>query len=227
MHGEKETSWAPRTTGVVLHAVVLAVAGWILLGGGITTVGAWIGADWPAGNLARRAALFAFGCILFARLGFTLFWLLKRRFDWGELVGVTFACVAYQIGFALLGAGETAPFGALGAVGVGLFLVGSYLNTWSEVERKRFKDDPANQGKLFTQGLFRYARHINYFGDLVWVTGWALATGNPWAAIIPVLLAAGFVFLAIPSLSAHLREKYGSQYDQWASTTKRFVPFVY
>lgn len=227
MHGEAETSYAPRTTGVILHALVLCAAGWILLDGGITTVGSWFGHQWIAGDLGRRIVLFVFGCILFVRLTFTSFWLLKRRFDWSELVGVIFACLIYQIGFALLGATEAAPLGAVGAVGIVLFLLGSYLNTWSEIQRKRFKDDPANKGKLFTGGLFRYARHINYFGDTLWAAGWAMVTRNLWSAIIPVALAAGFILFFIPSLSGHLKEKYGDQYDEWARTTKKFVPFVY
>jgi steroid 5-alpha reductase family enzyme len=156
-----------------------------------------------------------------------MFWLLKRKFGWDELVGVLFACVVYQIGFAVLGAGNDAALGLLEVAGVALFLFGSYLNTWSEIQRKRFKADPANQGKLFTGGWFRCARHINYFGDTLWVAGWAMLTGNLWSAIVPVALAAGFVFFFMPPLTAHLKAKYGEQYDEWAKTTRRYVPFVW
>ncbi len=38
------------------------------------------------------------------------------------------------------------------------------LNTVSELLRKSFKDNPVNQGKLYTGGLFKYAIHINYLG---------------------------------------------------------------
>ena len=203
------------------------MAGWILLGSGIGTIGSWFGQQWQPGDLTSRVVLLAFGCVLFGRLTFTSCWLLRRRFDWGEMVGVVFACIVYQIGFALLGATETASFGIIGIVGVGLFFFGSYLNTLSEMQRKRFKDNPANKGKLFSGGLFSYARHINYFGDTVWAVGWVMVTQNPWWAIIPVALAAGFVFFFIPLLSAHLKQKYGDQYDEWAKTTKKFVPFVY
>jgi protein-S-isoprenylcysteine O-methyltransferase Ste14 len=227
MHGEQETSYAPRTTGVVLDLCFLGVAGWILLGGGVEVIGSAFHQDWTSGDLFRRTVLFAFGCILFVRLLFTSYWLLKRRFDWSELFGVAFACALYQIGFALLGAAEDAPLGIVGVAGIGLFVLGSYLNTWSEIQRKRFKDDPANKGRLYTGGLFAYARHINYFGDTLWVAGWAMVTGNAWSAVIPVALAAGFVFFFIPSLSQYLRKRYGDQYDDWAGTTKKFVPFVY
>jgi len=227
MHGEVETSYVPRTAGAVFHLLLLGVAGWILLGGGIEAVGVWFGQEWSPGDLARRIVLFVLGCVLFGRLALTSFWVLKRRFDWSELAGGAFACVVYQIGFAFLGATEAAALGMVGVVGIGLFVLGSYLNTWSEVQRKRFKENPANKGKLYTKGLFGCARHINYFGDTLWVTGWAMVTGNPWSAVIPVALAAGFVFFFIPSLSGYLRERYGEQYDEWAKSTKKFVPFVY
>lgn len=227
MHGEVETSYAPRVVGTLLHLVVLAGAAWLLLGGGIETIGAWLGQDWHSGDLPRRAVLFSFGCALWLRMLLTGFWLLRRRLDWSELSGVIFACVVYQLGFALLGVSQTAPLGWLDAAGVALFLLGSWLNTWSEVQRKRFKDNPANQGKLYTGGLFRLARHINYFGDTLWVTGWAMLTHNAWSAIVPVLLTLGFVFVFIPMLSKYLRQRYGRQYDEWTKNSKTFVPFVY
>lgn len=227
MHGEVETSAVPRTTCVAIHLALVAVAGWVYLGGGIETVGAWFGADWPSGDFVRRVLLFSFGVILWLRLTFGMFWLLKRKFGWEELGGVLFACVLYQIGFALLGAAKAAAVGPLDVAGVVLFLFGSYLNTASEIQRKRFKADPANQGKLCVQGWFRYARHINYFGDLLWVTGWAMLTRSPWSAIIPAALAAGFVFFFIPSLTDHLKTKYGEQYDEWAKKTKALVPFIW
>jgi protein-S-isoprenylcysteine O-methyltransferase Ste14 len=75
--------------------------------------------------------------------------------------------------------------------------------------------------------LFRYARHINYFGDTLWVVGWAMVTYNPWSALVPAALATGFVFFFILALTAHLKQKYGDQYDEWTKTTKKFVPFLY
>jgi protein-S-isoprenylcysteine O-methyltransferase Ste14 len=212
---------------VAVHLVLVAVAGWLYFGGGIETIRGLFGIDWQPGDFTRRLLLLSFGVILWLRLTFGMFWLLKRKFGWDELVGVLFACVVYQTGFALLGATEDTPVGLFDVAAIVLFLFGSYLNTWSEMQRKRFKADPANQGRLYTEGWFRYARHINYFGDTLWVAGWAMLTRNPWSAIVPVALAAGFVLFFIPSLTDHLKTKYGEQYDEWAKTTKRYIPFVW
>ena len=131
------------------------------------------------------------------------------------------------MGFALCGAAQRASPGWLDAVGVLLFAAGSYLNTGSELQRKRFKDDPRNKGKLYTEGLFSLARHINYFGDMLWLTGWALLTRNMWAAAMPVFATGCFVFVFIPQLTKHLQTKYGPEFEEWSSHTRRFVPFLY
>ncbi len=108
-----------------------------------------------------------------------------------------------------------------------MFFLGSFLNTGAEVQRRRFKANPENQGRLFTGGLFRFARHINYFGDSLWCLGWAVLTRNAWALCIPALLTFGFVFFFIPSLSKYLSARYQGEYDQWKEQTKAFIPFVY
>ena len=79
----------------------------------------------------------------------------------------------------------------------------------------------------YTQGLFRCAMHINYFGDELLFTGYALATGSAWALLVPLVMAAGFAFFNIPQLDKHLSEHYGSDFQVYARHTKKFVPFLY
>jgi protein-S-isoprenylcysteine O-methyltransferase Ste14 len=210
------------------HALFCGVAAWLLAGSGAKIVFGWFGSNQAvAGSSARHLILIIFGLMLFFRLNLEMFYLLRRKFGWEEFGGVLFAVFIYQIGFALLGRVASNSLDAFDVVSMVLFLVGSYLNTGSEFQRKRFKDDPANRGKLYTRGLFRYARHINYFGDILWVSGWALLTRNPWSAVIPAALTGGFIFGFIPPLAAHLKENYGEQYDEWAAHTKKLIPFIY
>ncbi len=227
MYGQEEISYAPRVFSVGMHVVFVAIAAWLYFGGGIQTVGDWFGVTWTPGPLGRRLIHFAFALIVLVRMSVTMLYLLKRRYNWSEAVAVVFALAIYQVGFAILGARQQRPIDILDVAAVALFLLGSYLNTGSEFQRKRFKDNPANRGKLYTQGLFHYARHINYFGDVLWVTAWAIVTRVPEALIIPALLLAGFVFGQIPALSKHLAERYGEQYTEWAKTTKKLVPYIY
>jgi steroid 5-alpha reductase family enzyme len=228
MHGEQESSHATRIVCALLHLVFLGVAGGIYFAGGAEVIWGWLcGEPAPAGDLARRIVLFSFGIVLFVRMNLAFFYLLRRKFGWDEFGGVLFALFVYQVVFAMLGASANTPIGVLDVVAIAIFLAGSYLNTGAEWQRRRFKDRPENQGVLYTQGLFRYARHINYFGDTLWVTAWAVLTRNMWSFIIPVALAAAFVFAFIPSLTKHLQARYGGQYESWAKNTKAFIPFIF
>jgi steroid 5-alpha reductase family enzyme len=177
--------------------------------------------------LLRRQILMVFGVVLWIRMTFTAFYFLKRKFAWSEMGAVISAVGLFQLGFALCGASTADPIGPLDYAGIALYFIGCYLNTGSELQRKRFKEDPANKGKLYTKGLFSLARHINYFGDTLWLIGWALLTRSWWSIIMPLAATSGFVFAFIPQLSVYLKEHYGSDYDEWASKTKRFIPFIY
>ena len=157
----------------------------------------------------------------------TTFHLLKRRIQIDEFFGVLIAYFIYQIGFILLGAWNTSSLGTLDYFGILLFFLGSYINTYSEIQRKNFKKDPNNKGKLYTLGLFKWARHINYFGDICWVVGWAIITHNIWSGLIPIALTLGFIFFFIPELSSYLEKKYGEEYMNWKNNTKSLFPYIF
>ena len=92
-------------------------------------------------------------------------------------IAVAIPIVVAAIGLA--GLRSTAPWGLMEQAGVALFLVGSFLETGSELQRKAFKAEAANKGKLYYGGLFSLAQHINYTGG--GGTGHALALRlAPW-----------------------------------------------
>ena len=151
---------------------------------------------------------------------------LKRPIGGEETAGVTLAFGLYYLGFAalsLLGSGASTP---VWLAGVALFVLGGALNTVSEFQRKRFKDRPENAGKLYTGGLFSTSVHINFFGDFLWVLGWALITGTAWALPVPLLVFCFFWFYNIPRLDEYLAGRYGEDFRAYAARTKKFVPGV-
>ncbi len=227
MHGLKETNYLPRTVWTIAHLLILFAVAWFYFGGGVSVVGNRFGQSWQAGDLGRRMVLMAFGLILWIRMTFTAFVLLSRRFDWSECIAVIGAVAFYQLGFAALGATTATALSWVDLIAAGLFGLGSYLNTGSEIQRKRFKEKPLNKGKLHTEGLFGIVRHPNYLGDILWALGWAFMTRDIWALLIPVFAAAGFVFMFIPQLSAYLSKRYDTQYEDWARRTKRLIPYIY
>ncbi len=56
--------------------------------------------------------------------------------------------------------------GTLGWVCAGLVVFGICFESLADWQLVKFKANPANAGKVFDSGLWRYTRHPNYFGDL-------------------------------------------------------------
>ena len=106
-------------------------------------------------------------------------------------------------------------------------MVGSYLNSFSEIQRKWWKKNSANKGHCYTEGLFSYAMHINYFGDIVLFTGWALFTYHLFTLALPLLMGIMFVFIHIPPLDHYLSQRYGNEFNEYAKKTKKLIPYIY
>ncbi|OAG45054.1 hypothetical protein AYO21_00402 [Fonsecaea monophora] len=108
-------------------------------------------------------------------------------------------------------------------VGTVLFAGGLLSETVSEVQRRNFKRDPANKGKVYTSGLFSVVRHVSYLGYSMWRAGYALASGGPvWGVVVGGWFLWDFGARAIPILDEYMANKYG---EQWAKV-KREVPYA-
>ena len=211
----------------VFHFLLILLVYWILFEEGLQTVSPWFGTSWIPGDLTRRILLFITSIILFLRWGLTNFYLLKRQMPWMEIIIVCIELSIIHSTYAVLGGQVTRSVGIIEFIGIGLFVIGSYLNTGSELMRYHWKKDPQNSGKIYDQGLFKYSMHINYFGDVVWATGMALISGSIWIFLIPLYMSCGFLFIHIPRLDKYLKERYGAQYTVYARRTKKFIPFIY
>ena len=201
--------------------VLLQVLQTMLLAAGVLIL--WRG----TADVTRRLLLASAFLIVYLRLTLTVFHLLKRSIGWQEAASIPFAFALYYIGFAMLAGVARGPEGLVGFAGAGLFIAGSLINTGSEMLRDRWKSNSANEGKLYTGGLFRFAVHINYFGDLVWVLGLALMTQVIWSLLIPAALFCFFAFLNAPMLDRHLEQHYGEAFRAYAERTAQIIPFVY
>ena len=224
-------SLVQKLTFAIGHFLILLICVWLVMLDGWTTLGAWFGKKWGLADPVRARILLACAFLYWLRQIVTLFYLLQRKVDWSEVWGLLFLFASIEIGFLLLGGGAFRDFpidlGWLAMIATLLLLSGSYLNTFSELQRKRWKDDPSNKGYLYTEGLFKHSMHINYFGDVVLFTGWCLFTHNKWALGLPIIMSALFIFVHIPGLDSHLSAKYGEEFSQYTKTTKKFIPFIY
>ncbi|CAD0092013.1 unnamed protein product [Aureobasidium vineae] len=131
-------------------------------------------------------------------------------------------------------------------VGSALYLVGIFTETFSEWQRLQFKKNPANKGKVYTGGLFRFARHINYAGYTLWRAGYALAAGGwTWGAIVGAFFSYNFISDGIPELNRYCQERvscpqakycftanttfqYGEQWQNYRKQTPyKLFPYIY
>ncbi|KAF2220585.1 hypothetical protein BDZ85DRAFT_177844, partial [Elsinoe ampelina] len=113
-------------------------------------------------------------------------------------------------------------------VGAGLYVLGMAVETWSEVQRWRFKRDERNRGKVYQGGLFGVARHVNYTGYLMWRVGYAVAAGGwTWGAVNVAFYLFNFS-RAIPPLNHYCEERYGEQWEQYKRNTPyKMIPYIY
>ena len=214
MHGQIETSRFTRYFTVVIHAIIVIVVGSYLM-------------SVQQDNFTRRALLFICALVYWIRASFGMLVLLKRRFDRVEVI-IVLSLFALTHGlFAYLGAHQTTALGLLDGLGLITYVIGSYLNTSSEYRRHIWKKDPLNKGKLYTSGLFQYSIHINYLGDSLLFTGYALISHNYWSLCIPLIMTTFFIFQHIPTLDTYLAERYKDDFAAYAKSTKKFIPYIY
>lgn len=218
---------AQRVVLALMVGFVVALGVWLLVGRGILVAEGWLGLEIQMGGHARRICLAVGFVIYFVRILFTEFVFLKRGVSWSEVFTIGPWLLAIVLVVGVEGARNGGAFGVAAWCGAVLFAVGSWMNSYAEYARHVWKARPENRGKLYTGGLFRISRHPNYLGDLLSFSGLCLIAGEWLTAAIPVVMLAGFVLVNIPVLDAHLREHYGSSFDEYARRTPKLIPYVY
>ncbi len=190
--------------------VVALVAAWAVRLGGYLTWRAWGKEEDYRYQAMRRRAGDAFP----AKSLFTVFWLQ--------------AVLAWIVSLPLLAAVHGAPeLGWLDWAGGAVFAVGWVFEAVGDAQLARFKADPGNQGRVMDQGLWRYTRHPNYFGNFMMWWGLyliGLAAGGWWAVPGPLLMS--FLLLRVSGV-AMLERTIGRRrpgYDEYVAATNAFFP---
>jgi len=118
--------------------------------------------------------------------------------------------------------------GLLAAVGVVVWAVGLTFEAVGDAQLARFKRDPTSKGQVMDQGLWRYTRHPNYFGDFcIWWGVFLVAaetTDARWGVVGPLLMS--FLLLRVSGVT--LLEKTITTrrpgYADYAARTSAFFP---
>lgn len=210
-----ESSAGPRAVLTAANLVGAATAAFLVL------------APSSVATPARAWLIVGFSVVYVLRVLITTYVTVQRRVTYAEaaLVGGWMFVIHATMG--VVASHVPGPLDGWTVAGVVLYLFGSWMNSYSELQRRAWKARPENVGHLYTRGLFRWCRHPNYLGDTLLFTGFAAATGSWVALVIPAIMALGFVFAAIPALDRRLKAHYGQEFDQWAAHTRRYIPLVW
>jgi steroid 5-alpha reductase family enzyme len=116
-------------------------------------------------------------------------------------------------------------------LGIAVWVVGFVFEAGGDWQLSRFLADPDNRGKVMDQGLWRYTRHPNYFGDTtVWWSLFliALATGAWWTFVGSLAMTFFIVKVSGVALTDKNMGKGSSKregYDEYVRRTNAFVPW--
>ena len=123
---------------------------------------------------------------------------------------------------------EEPGFGIIGVLGVLVWGVGIYFEAVGDAQLARFKRDPANTGKIMDQGLWRYTRHPNYFGDSCVWWGLGLIAAESSLGIYGLIGPAVMTFLLVKVSGAAMLDramlKRKPGYENYVATTSGFIP---
>lgn len=152
------------------------------------------------------------------------FWVLQMIAVWVIMLPVTFFLTVREVPFNLY----------LHSIGFALFAIGFIIESISDHQKFRFKNNEKNKGLWIEKGLWKYSRHPNYFGEmLVW---WGLfIAAIPALGGLKILAVSGPVFITllllfvsgIPLLEKSAEKKYGGNplYRSYRDRTSLLIPF--
>ena len=143
---------------------------------------------------------------------------------------VTFTAMAAWVGITST---NRAEFDALAVVGLAAWAAGFALEVTADLQKSRFRADPANAGRFITSGLWSRSRHPNYFGEILLWAGVAVVavpvlTGWQWVVLAsPVFVTVLLTRVSgIPLLEKKAEARWGGQadYEEYTRTTPVLVP---
>ncbi len=117
---------------------------------------------------------------------------------------------------------------SLALLGGLVWAYGFFFEAVGDWQLARFIANPANKGKLMTNGVWKYTRHPNYFGDAAQWWGFyliALGSGAWWTIFSPLLMTFLLVRVSgVAMLEKTMKSKPG--YEEYAKKTSAFIPWL-
>lgn len=152
-------------------------------------------------------------------------WVLRSYLQVFLLQGFFMLTIAYPL--FIFDPLRSPALGWLDYLGGIIWLIGFYFEAVGDHQMRVFKKNPANKGKIMNQGLWKYTRHPNYFGEAtMWWGIFIIALSNPlgWVAIFsPIIIT--FLLVRVSGVPM-LEKKYADnpEYREYISKTSAFIP---
>lgn len=134
---------------------------------------------------------------------------------------------------AAITAVHAVPLGALAWLGALVWVAGFAIEAVADEQKRRFRADPANEGRFIQTGLWAWSRHPNYFGEITLWTGvalvaWPALTGWQHVTLVsPVFVALLLTRVSgVPMLEARAEKRWGGDpaYRAYRERTPVLVP---
>lgn len=128
----------------------------------------------------------------------------------------------------LVNSAQTGNLGLLAIIGTLLWILGFFFESVGDYQLLRFKRNPDNKGKLMIQGLWKFSRHPNYFGECVMWWGIfliALSIPRGWTAIISPLLITFLLLRVSGVVMLETKYKDNKEFMEYAKRTNAFFPW--
>jgi steroid 5-alpha reductase family enzyme len=125
------------------------------------------------------------------------------------------------------------PLGILSLSGLAIWVIGFGIEVVADLQKSRFRSDPANRDRFIQDGLWAWSRHPNYFGEIVLWIGIAVIavpvlSGWQWLTLISPLFVALLLtrISGVPMLERKSDERWGGQpdYESYKARTPVLVP---
>ncbi len=138
--------------------------------------------------------------------------------------------VLLAIPFFIVCLNTSSTISPLEYAGVALWLISVLGESVADAQLKKFKSDPANKGKVCSQGLWNYSRHPNYFFQwLMWMAYFVFALASPYG-YLAIISPAIILYLLLRVTGIPLTEEQsirsrGDAFRKYQKTTSAFIPW--
>jgi steroid 5-alpha reductase family enzyme len=160
------------------------------------------------------------------------------RKDWGKwffirsffqiymLQGFLLLVISYPVVF--INHSKEAGIAIFDILGLFIWLIGFFFEAVGDYHLSQFKRKAENKGKIMTQGLWKYTRHPNYFGETAMWWGIfliALSVRTGWTTVVSPLTVT-FLLLRVSGVRM-LEKKYvgDKEFEAYAKQTSAFFPW--